>query len=61
MWTMMTETVSRLRGYQYGVPMNESLLCRMLEFLADTPKSAEETLHNYHINEWINEWMKKFI
>lgn len=26
--------------YQYGVPMKESLLCRVLLFFADTPKSA---------------------
>lgn len=26
--------------HQYGVPMKESLLCRVLVFLADTPKSA---------------------
>lgn len=26
--------------YQYGVPMKESLLCRVLVFFADTPKSA---------------------
>ena len=27
--------------HQYGVPMKESLLCNVLVFLADTPKSAE--------------------
>lgn len=27
--------------HQYGVPMKESLLCKVLVFLADTPKSAE--------------------
>lgn len=26
--------------HQYGVPMKESLLCKVLVFLADTPKSA---------------------
>lgn len=26
--------------HQYGVPMKESLLCRVLVFFADTPKSA---------------------
>lgn len=26
--------------HQYGVPMKESLLCSVLVFLADTPKSA---------------------
>lgn len=26
--------------YQYGVPMKESLLCNVLLFFADTPKSA---------------------
>ena len=29
--------------HQYGVPMNESLLWRVLAFLADTPKSAAGT------------------
>jgi len=28
--------------HQYGVPMKESLLCRVLVFFADTPKSAKE-------------------
>lgn len=26
--------------HQYGVPMKESLLCKVLLFFADTPKSA---------------------
>lgn len=26
--------------YQYGVPIKESLLCIVLVFLAETPKSA---------------------
>lgn len=26
--------------HQYGVPMKESLLCKVLVFLAETPKSA---------------------
>ena len=29
--------------YQYGVPINESLLCLADVFLADTPKSAIKT------------------
>lgn len=31
---------SVMMTHQYGVPMKESLLCKVLVFLADTPKSA---------------------
>lgn len=35
-----TERPAKWCTYQYGVPMKESLLCIVLVFLADTPKSA---------------------
>ena len=31
----------RATAYQYGVPINESLFCRLFAFLAETPKSAK--------------------
>ena len=33
--------------YQYGVPINELLLCNVLEFFAETPKSAKNKQINY--------------
>lgn len=35
------DSYQREMTHQYGVPMKESLLCNVLVFLADTPKSAE--------------------
>ena len=40
--------------HQYGVPMKESLLCNVLVFLADTPKSAErgnELMFSLSVNQ----------
>lgn len=34
--------------HQYGVPMKETLLCSVLVFLADTPKSAESKKCFFH-------------
>ena len=38
-------------SYQYGVPINESRLCRVFVFLADTPKSAEKKRQNMRKSE----------
>lgn len=40
-WRGVKANLCGCMTHQYGVPMKESLLCKVLVFLADTPKSAE--------------------
>jgi len=41
--------VNQQYAYQYGVPINESLFCRLFAFFAETPKSAKNLKIYYTI------------